>query len=123
MVDPELLKAAELAIGLKVGKTTVTVISVTGEPYITLTNGGIKPEGAPFTVYASFKELAVEQYLASCETYRFNQQKKADGLCVLYWRRHPELLHQESRTYVVTSRMLISDKMPLVDEPSDTVPK
>lgn len=92
--------------------------SQTGEPYVALVPGGIKPEGETFPIRCSTAELAIKYWLASFKEYADGKPGK------LYWRERPEIgswayQHFVGRVdiplsvecyYVVYSRLLISDE-------------
>lgn len=76
----------------------------TGEPYLTLVSGGIKPEGEPAYYYID-REAAIKSW------YEFFEALCRHALpgSILYWRRKPFLAEIESK-FSVFSRLLISDK-------------
>ena len=88
-----------------VGWSTNTPTSVTGEYYVTLMSGGIKPEGAQVR-YFDEKGEAIRAFLASFKSYREGQ-----GPGYLYWRSTPRLIEADNK-FCVWSRLLISAKVP-----------
>lgn len=102
--DQMLLRRAEEIIGLPVGTPTQTNLSVTGEPYVILTSGGIKAEGGPYPTRPNTRGEAVMQYLASVKVFAAGQTGK------LYWRVPPSLHYDDSwGCWQAYSRLLISD--------------
>ena len=92
--------------------------SVTGEPYIVLAIGGVKPEGECFDTWVTSIEKAKELFIALFEAYIAGK----DG--ALYWRRLPQVHHVgfcqsndgsnvATNFYTVSARFLVSDKKPL----------
>lgn len=90
--------------------------SQTGEPYVVIVPGGIKPEGEHSRFMCLSESEAVKQWLAA-----FNDYAK-DKTGPIYWRTRPmlgtERLYQSDDTkqkwpyvfYLIYSRLLISDK-------------
>jgi hypothetical protein len=97
----------------------------TGEFYLTVVSGGIKPEGVPHPITCSTPELAIKYWLEAFKEYASDKSGK------LYWRERPEVNGWEylrgfrgqealivERHWVVYSRLLISDKPVLAkDDP------
>lgn len=98
---------------VKPGEPTNIYRSVTGEPYIVLTSGGIKMEGAPFGRFYETEQDAIEAFKAQFSFYcsykncYLNNKDKFK----LYWRWKPEL--KENNGFMVMARLLISDKSAL----------
>lgn len=112
-----LRRQVESVIGLPIGEPTVGYWSVTGEPYVTMTNGGIKLEGEMYPAFAWSRATALRAYLAWCEDYAADQQRAGampapvvPPARSLYWRCYPTILEYDDGTWTVYSRLLISDK-------------
>lgn len=103
----------EQDLGLPVGAPTASACAVTGEPYLTIVIGGIKPEGLPFPQTRKLEDEAIQAYCHSVRGYC--QMVTAGNLegYTLYWRQEPEIENAENGQVRVYSRMLISNKPPL----------
>lgn len=108
-----LLLLVRAVIGGRGGQPTVTHRSVTGEPYVAMTNGGIKLEGEPFPVFAGSRAAAVKGYIRACQHYAHTQ--RGYGYAVLYWREHPSIHKHDDGTWTVFSRLLVSEKLVLAE--------
>lgn len=89
----------------------------TGEPYLTLVSGGIKPEGEPAYYYES-KAHAIRSWMEFFEALC----RHAIPGSILYWRRKPFLAEIE-RKFSVFSRLLISDKPKIQEADYNNNPK
>lgn len=92
-----------------VGDGTCRYLSVTGEPYIVLAIGGIKPEGE------GPKSEGQVTHASACDAFKAEFDRfsaRMEG--VLYWRRKPEYSDDAGR-FQVTARFLISSKPRLSD--------
>jgi hypothetical protein len=67
----------------------------TGERYVTLTSGGIKPEGWPNPAWFNSKDDAVDFWLMEAKHYAREHGTQ------LYWREKPEL---EGQTFVAMNQ-------------------
>lgn len=81
-----------------------------GEPYVSLCNGGIKPEGEPMPCWADTPDDAITGWLDAATTYATERGRRGG---VLYWREKPELeagriRGQKRVRYAVYSRLLVS---------------
>ena len=95
--------------GLKIGPSTAIGWALTGEPYITLMNGGIKAEGRPCPSFKPAAVKAVDEYLDSLEDYIWACVRRSTSLSSmgwLYWRQEPAIESEDGR-YVVSSRILV----------------
>ena len=118
MTAPVQWDAIARRAGLKIGPSTSTALSRTGEPYITLTDGGflydgqrhaITVEGGEADAWARYEDVF----------RRYILDRVAQGATTIYWRMKPQcLLHEERRAdsdwgleacprhYAVYSRLL-----------------
>lgn len=97
----------------EIGAPTNMYLALTGEPYVTVTTGGIKEQGGRIRALAADIEKAKELFL-----YEFD--KYVNGKSgTIYWRRKPEFKEQrywnepQERFDVfctITARLLVSDK-------------
>lgn len=78
-----------------------------GEPYVTLSSGGFKPEGQPFPERCASPEEAIESYLTHFDMYVWNAIESAEG-STLIWRKRPNLEKHQGK-YSVYSRLLASE--------------
>ena len=77
----------EQDLGLPVGEPTAQRSAVTGEPYISITHGGIKEEGERCGVWCEYEEDAEKLLLNAIREYA---RTTVDGEgYVLYWREEP----------------------------------
>lgn len=83
-----------------VGEPTEGYRSVTGEPYVTLTSGGIKEEGGAFKVWTADLLKAAELFLYEFERYA---KDKSSLTHTMYWRRKPTVC---TRTHVIEATPL-----------------
>lgn len=80
-------------------------LAPTGEPYIELCNGYIRPEGAP-----AFRCGTAEEAIAAWRNGVLAYVSQRGG--ALYWRCRP-VLDRYDNGYVVYSRLLVSHKRPV----------
>lgn len=109
----------------EVGEPTDCGTAVTGEEYISLTSGGVREEGERHRVFCTDEEKAIELFYGEYQTLIISDHRlMLAGGFKLYWRQKPEMRERFlteaveegiSRVflYVVTARLLISDKPPL----------
>lgn len=76
----------------------------TGEPYLTVTSGGVKPEGEPAYYYPE-KKQAIETWFSHFRSLC----RLARSGSTIFWRRKPFLAEINGR-FSVFSRFLISEK-------------
>ena len=119
-MSEHLKKEVERLLGFPVGEPTAHRLSVTGEPYVTMTSGGVKAEGDHVAAVAFTPEKAWQMFLS--EIFRYKQPL---GDYVLYWRRPPDLDswvmgepfdRVEVTVYSYSARLLISDKPVLAEQ-------
>ena len=84
-----------------VGEPKETRLSVTGEPYVVLVVGGIKPEGDDYTLVATDPGAALEFFKQAFDEY------SKDKTGTLYWRRKPTVFLVEDG-WQISARLLIS---------------
>jgi len=65
-----------------------------GKPYITLTSGGIKEEGAPYPNFYTSKKFAVEAYKETLNKF-LDQEIKDKANPQIIWRVRPEVVTGE----------------------------
>jgi hypothetical protein len=91
----------------------------TGDPYITLTIGGVKVQGDKHKLWATDIGAAEEFFKRQFDQYAAGKNG------VLYWRRHPEVSMQSYQNHftggmesymTITARMVISDQPVLATE-------
>ena len=108
----------ESRLRIPVGTSTEMQTSVTGEQYVTICSGGVKPEGNPMPAWYATHELAREAYIKAVLNYG-SIVANADGQLsriVLYWRTPPEMESLPGTDlFSVYSRLLISAKPSKVD--------
>jgi hypothetical protein len=106
-VDIEELKAF-MESEIEVGESTKHSLSVTGEPYVVLTSGGIKPEGLSWPMrWHDTIEQALEDFRAE-----FLKYKASVPGGKLYWRwPQPEIHHHDGKV-CVAARILITEAKP-----------
>jgi hypothetical protein len=74
----------------------------TGERYIAVTNGGIKPEGSDFPAHHHDMTAAIAAWLVEANKYADNKG------AILYWRERPQVeIDWLRRGWVVYSRLAI----------------
>lgn len=88
--------------GLTVGPSWPQHLAVTGEPYVTLMNGGAKDEGALCPSIKPTAAEAVDEYLETFDAYAMYRREQT-----LYWRCTPNIQSDDGR-YVAHSRLLVS---------------
>ncbi len=97
-----------------VGRSISRAFSVTDEPYITLTNGGIKEEGEGVVSFAGTPEEAWDGLRAVFTAYEGSLTSvPSTNPYVLYWRTHPTIEKVHDRNvlmYQARTRLLISNK-------------
>ncbi len=98
-----LRRETEQVIGLPIGEPTAAAYAVTGEPYVTLVAGGIKPEGEDYPNHYFTRSTAVARY--SDSVYEYAAARSG----ALYWRQYPMIIHEDD-WWQVNSRLLISAK-------------
>lgn len=74
-------------------------IAPSGEPYVTVTCGGVKPEGAALTLDASTEDEALRFWLAEA------RKCGGEGKTILYWRQKPRVTRETNGRYTVFSRL------------------
>lgn len=92
-----------------VGRPTTVYKAVTGEPYVTLTDAGIRAEGELLLGGQPAQAQASDAWKAS-----FDSLYPVGG--VLYWRHKPTLEQDPSdKSWHVYSRLLVSSKSTLLE--------
>jgi len=116
--------AAHMESLFQPGESTKTCKSVTGEPYITMTCGGVKLEGEPPLVWAKTIEAAKDLFINAFDEYA----RRRPAGSVLYWRKKPEFhvkryagfyMHSElcvDEYFAISARFCISNKPKLEDK-------
>ena len=83
-----------------------SAIAPTGESYVTLTLGGVKPEGwyqdQPFT---KSEQAAIDAFKLMFDDWRKDQNGDT-----LYWRICP-MVQQQRDTYFLRARLVIGDEV------------
>jgi hypothetical protein len=102
----EILKESKIQTWLECGNFSQ---APTGEPYLTVTSGGVKPEGEPAYYYPEKKQAIATWF----ECFKAFCQLSGSGYN-LYWRRKPFLAEIDGK-FSVFSRFLISDKPVIQD--------
>lgn len=74
----------------------------TGEPYVTLVAGGIKPEGDPYPRWYDSEADAVSEWAQSFDRYAADRNGKR-----LIWREMPGLKTNDQDKFQVWSRLVI----------------
>jgi len=101
-----------------VGEPKLGAFAANGEPYVSLTCGGIKPEGDLSPTFSSSWLKAKEHYIKEFDKY-------CEGKCgTLYFRMTPRGVSREMHSHLkyghryvaICSRILVSDKPALTDE-------
>lgn len=86
-------QAVEHVLGLEVGVPMEARTAVTGEPYVTITSGGIKPEGMGIAAIALRPDKAWWMFVDQVVSYA-NAQIVSDRMPKLYWRETPTRVMQ-----------------------------
>lgn len=120
--DEHRKEEVERLLGLPVGEPTDHHYAVTGEPYVTLTSGGVKLEGKNLEAVAFNAEKAWQMFLRELTAYSIRVRLLPSD--TLYWRRPPDLDSWEMyepfdktdvTVYFYSARLLISAK-PVVEQ-------
>ena len=90
--------------GMEVGPPTDHRLSVTGEPYVVLASGGIKPEGMPYPQRCASRGEAIRSFLSEFRKYKASVGRGGR----LYWRWPPETIRHREGEVSVSARLLIS---------------
>ena len=119
--DAALKESIEKEFGLSIGEPTKTHLAITGEFYVTLCSGGVKPEGEMVPAWYPTPDMAREAYRRAFIEYGISVEEGV-RLNKLYWRTAPDMYertvhevgyHGELEQFVlynVWSRLLISSK-------------
>jgi hypothetical protein len=96
-----LVARVEKIVGLPVGEPSAAAKCATGDYFVSLTAGGIKPEGEEFPQWFERPSEAEAAYLDSVRDYAAGKAGK------LYWREAPSLVHEDGK-WQVYSRLVIA---------------
>lgn len=120
MEEPETISdlLAMVERDYEIGQPGISAISVTGEPFVTLSGAGLTSEALGGKPSPSETD-AIRSFWYGFREYARNRAATSRGSLTLYWREKPSMLKQlqgpETR-HQIWARLLISDKPPLAKE-------
>lgn len=100
-VEEWLANEVERIVGLPLGEPGATAKCATGEYFVSLTAGGIKPEGYDFPAWFDSQLDAVLAYFNSVREFA------KDKTGSLYWRERPSVAHENGK-WQIYSRLVIA---------------